>query len=525
MKLVTREQMLAIERSAVEAGVSLDKLMGNAGLAVAEAVRSKLSGLTDSTVPGNIFGKRIVILVGPGNNGSDGLIAGRHLAIWGANVTAVLCLNRKTPDSKRILAESVGVSVVGITLLPDGSSDIGSFREQIATADVVIDAILGTGSSRTLSEPLSSLIFAVVESAVPVIALDLPTGLNSDNGAFDIDGLPADITLMLGYPKLGPALEAGSAPTGRTNVLDIGIPPGLDSHVNTELLTSEIAISLLPLRPTDGHKGTFGSALIIAGSKDYLGAVTMATDASTRSGAGLTFVATPEPAYQRIAGSVSEAMYRSLPVTLRGDIDPRAALGMTLELANRSDSVVVGPGMGQSPDATEFLVSLLPQLNRDTPLVLDADALNILAETYRWWEWLENPAVLTPHPGEMSRLLGITTTEVQANRLGVALEAARKFNKVIVLKGAATLIASPDGRVMVSPWVNSGLAKGGSGDVLAGLLGGLLAQEPTEVFEMASLAVFVHGYAADAARNEIGETGMRATDVTDRLGRFYRDLA
>ena len=156
------------------------------------------------------------------------------------------------------------------------------------------------------------------------------------------------------------------------------------------------------------------------------------------------------------------------------------------------------------------------------PLVLDADALNILSKSHKWWERLENPAILTPHPGEMGRLMGIAAAEIQQDRGSVALEAAGKFGKVVVLKGAATLIAAPDGRLMVSPWVNSGLAKGGSGDVLAGLIGGLLAQQPENVFEMASLAVFVHGYAAEAARDELGETGMRATDISDRLGYFSR---
>jgi len=156
--------------------------------------------------------------------------------------------------------------------------------------------------------------------------------------------------------------------------------------------------------------------------------------------------------------------------------------------------------------------------------VLDADALNIVSRTYKWWERFENQAVLTPHPGEMSRLLGISTHEVQANRVRTALEAAKKFDKVVVLKGAATVVAAPDGRLNVSPWVNSGLAKGGSGDVLAGLLGGLLAQQPNNLFDMASLAVFIHGYAANVARDEFGETGMRATDVIERLGSFTKDV-
>jgi NAD(P)H-hydrate epimerase len=219
-------------------------------------------------------------------------------------------------------------------------------------------------------------------------------------------------------------------------------------------------------------------------------------------------------------------MYSSLPVAANGpdkNISPSDGARIALELADKATSVVIGPGLGNNPATAEFLSIVLAQIDPLTPLVLDADALNILSNTHRWWERLENPVILTPHPGEMGRLLGISTQEVQRDRKSTALEASARFNKIVILKGSATLITAPDGRLNVSPWVNSGLAKGGSGDVLAGLLGGLLAQQPDEPFEMASLGVFIHGYAADVARRELGEIGMRATDVAARLGHFYRD--
>ncbi len=513
MKLVTAAQMRAIEKSSVEAGVSLDQLMENAGLAVAEAVRDEFGKHTE------LFGKRITAFIGGGNNGADGLVASRHLAIWGANVTAVLCAKRKLPDPKQDSALEAGVSVVDIT----DDFDTEMLRTLLESTDLIIDAILGIGSSRAITEPLSAITFATVESGVPVFALDLPTGLNSDTGEFDLAGLPADHTLMLGYPKLGPAIAADPSVTGEVSVLDIGIPEGLDSQVNTELITESVATSLIPERPFNGHKGTFGSALIIGGSKDYLGAVTMATGAATRSGVGLTFVATPEPAYRQIAGDIREAMYRSLPVNADDNLQASEAAKSVLELAAKSTSVTFGPGLGTSSGVKQFLSTVLSEIDNNTPLVLDADALNILSWVHLWWERFTNPAVLTPHPGEMGRLMGITSAEVQNDRFQIAQEAANKFNKVVVLKGASTLIAAPDGRIAVSPWVNTGLAKGGSGDVLAGLLVGLLAQQPDQLFEMAALAVFIHGYAAESARQDLGETGMRATDVIERLGLFYRD--
>jgi NAD(P)H-hydrate epimerase len=368
--------MRAIEQSSVEAGVSLDELMENAGLAVAKVVRA------DFDESGGAFGKRIVILIGPGNNGAGGFVVGRHLAAWGTKVTAVLCAGRDSPDPKSDRAEQAGV------LLIDGLSDDGlqSLQQKLETTDAVIDAVLGIGSSRPIAEPLSSLLSAVGESEVPVVALDLPTGLNSDTGTFDGAGLPADQTLMLGYPKLGPAISADPAVTCEVVVLDIGIPGGLDSQVETELLTAELAALTHPKRPHDGHKGTFGSALIIGGSQEYLGGVTMATDAATRSGVGLTFVATPEPAYRQIAGDVPEAMYRSLPVAPDGKLAPSKSAQIALELSGRSKSVTIGPGLGDNANTAEFLSILLAQMDPTTPLVLDADALNILSKSHQWWE-------------------------------------------------------------------------------------------------------------------------------------------
>lgn len=515
MKLVTAAQMQAIEHSSVEAGVSLDTLMENAGLAVAETVRDYFGK------PGELYGKRIVILVGPGNNGADGLVAGRHLAAWGAVVRASLCTERRSPDPKRELAEERGVTVVDYTTVQDANS----LAQILESTDLVLDAVLGTGTSRPIDTPLASSLFSVLESAVPVVALDLPTGLNSDTGEFDIAGLPADQTIMLGYPKLGAALSGDPSVIGETIVLDVGIPEGLDSQVTTELMTSEEVARIIPERSFDGHKGTFGSTLIVAGSKDYLGAVTMTTDAACRSGVGLTFVATPAPAYQRIAGDVSGAMYTSLPTTVVDQIEPTKSAEKVLKLAERSTAVVIGPGLGTDSNTQEFVSIVLREVDLNQPLVVDADALNILSKTYNWWVRFENPAILTPHPGEMGRLLGISAHDVQNDRLGVALDAAKRFGKIVVLKGAATLIASPDGRVSVSPWVNSGLAKGGSGDVLAGLLGGLIAQEPDSLFDMACLAVFTHGYAAELAQNDYGELGMKASDVIERLGHFSKNAA
>ena len=504
MKAVTAAQMRQVEQRAVEAGVSLDTLMEKAGLAVANAVMDKL---------GNPWWKRVAVLVGPGNNGGDGLVAARHLAARGARVECVVVLPRKSPDAKRDMAVAAGARVLEFA----ECGGPGVMLESLRQSEIIIDAVLGTGQNRPLSEPVSGALRAARHSGRPIVAVDLPTGVDSDTGGFDANGLAADTTLMLGLPKLGPALRPVEARLGDVTVLDIGLPPGLDADIRTEWLTPELARDLLPARPGNAHKGTFGRALIIAGSRSYVGAALLATRAATRSGAGLVELATPESVWRAAAGRVEEAIYRPLPEGPSGEIDPAAAGQAALKAAEDASALLIGPGLGQGRATFEFATAFLASKPESLPAVLDADALNIVASGYRWWERVRGPAVLTPHPGEMVRLLGVTTALVQKDRLAAATGAAAKFNKTVVLKGAATVIASPDGAVRISPWVNSGLAKAGTGDVLAGLIAGLLAQMSSRLFDAASLGVYIHGLAGEIVRRSKGESGMTAGDVAAAL--------
>jgi NAD(P)H-hydrate epimerase len=281
---------------------------------------------------------------------------------------------------------------------------------------------------------------------------------------------------------------------------------------------------MLPERAGDANKGSFGRTLIVAGSPNYPGAALLATSAATRSGAGLVFLATREPVYRLVAGRVEEAIYYSLPAGADGEFDVRMSCIAVLDQAPSMSSLLIGPGLGQAPATVRFVEQLAAALPEDTPTVLDADALNILARVPGWWERIAPPKVLTPHPGEMARLMDRSVADVQADRPGTALEAAKKLNATVVLKGAATIIASPDGRYRISPWVNSGLARGGTGDVLAGLLAGLLAQMPEDPFDAATLAVYVHGLAGELAREHIGEIGMNAGDVAELLPAAFIEL-
>ncbi|MDA0677082.1 MAG: NAD(P)H-hydrate dehydratase, partial [Chloroflexi bacterium] len=508
VKAVTADQMRAIEARCVQAGTSLDMLMENAGLAVAEAVAARLYGAA---------GKSVVVLLGPGNNGSDGYVAARHLSNNGANVTAFSLTKRPEPDEKRNLAEAAGVLVVeypGLVALADACS----------RSDVVIDAVLGTGRARPINDDLARSLKAISVHAKDIVAVDLPTGINADTGKFDVNGLKADLTLMLGLPKIGLLTSAGSGVSGKLEVLDIGIPERLAGDVMTDALTGELAKNLLPQRSGDTNKGSFGRTLVLGGSANYLGAPQLAAKAALRSGVGLVFLASSEPVYRLIAGRIDEAIYIPLTAGNTGDWDVTPACSVLLSQASTMNSVLVGPGLGQSPAMVQLVEQLVRSLPEDVPAVLDADALNIVSRMHAWQDYLKPPAVITPHPGEMSRLLGCSVAEVQNDRLAAATTAASQFGVNVVLKGAATIIASPDGRVRISPWVNSGLAKAGTGDVLAGLLSGLLAQAPADPFDAASLAVYVHGLAGEIARKQLGERGMTAGDVASALPAAFLGL-
>jgi len=516
VKIVTTEQMRRIEAASVRAGVSLDTLMENAGLAVAHAVRNAL---------GEPHGRRVLVLVGPGNNGGDGLVAARHLALWGARATAYICAPRPDDDPKRALAKDAGVPVASAADDPS----LSRLASLASDARVIVDAVLGTGRLRPIQPPLSDILArvrrAVEATGAPVIAVDLPTGTDADTGRSDPAGLRATQTLMLGRPKIGPYLRPGANNWGELRVLDIGIPRGLDEDISVELLTSETASALLPGRAPAGHKGTFGRTLIIAGSLNYVGAAYLAAGAAVRSGPGLVTLATPRSVHTLVASRLADATYLPLPETSDGLIDAHRAMDDIGPLLSDCTALLVGPGLGQASQTGDLVAGLLLYGPERPATVLDADALNILAAAAGWWERIRPTAVLTPHPGEMARLLGVDSARpVQDNRLAAAQDAARHWGHIVVLKGACTLVAHPDGRTRVSPWINSGLAKGGTGDVLSGIIAGLLAQHPDAPFDAASLGVYLHGLAGDAVRSRLSEAAMTASDLLPAIPDAFRSL-
>ncbi len=509
MKVVTASQMASIEQASERAGVGADALMENAGLSVAQAARDELGGAA---------GARVVVLAGPGNNGADGLVAARHLRRWGAEVVCCLLTRRPEFDPKLALARRYGVEIVS-------NPKAETLRGLVRRSRLVIDSVLGTGRSRPLAGPMRDamlLLLQAREFARPptLLALDLPTGLNADTGEADPACPPFDATLTLGYPKIGLLRFPGSGLAGRLQILDIGIPPGLpeERSVNVEMLTRQWIASRLPPRPLDSHKGTYGHALVIAGSRQYTGAAWLASQASVRSGAGLTTLASPKGVYPIAASRGAEAIHLPLAEDADGRIAPDAADAVR-HSKRRFTAVLAGCGMGQSEGTTEFLRRLLNETQgrlAGLPVVIDADGLNNLSRIPQWRSLTANPLLLTPHPGEMATLTGLSVAEIQAVRESSAREWAERWSATLALKGAHTVVASPGEPVRIAPFANPGLSTGGTGDVLSGVIVSLLAQGAPPP-EAAAVGVYLHSYAAGIVTGRNGQAGLAASDLLDAL--------
>ena len=514
MKIVTTEEMRRLEERCAAEGISTDTLMEKAGLAVAQKARELL---------GDLRGISLGVLVGPGNNGGDGLVAARHLSTRGASVSVYIALARGEADPKLAQLEGSDVYIhradqdPGLSLL-DGV---------LAQSRIVVDAILGTGKARpiegTLAEVLSRLSNARARRPqMRLLALDLPSGLNADTGEVDPLCPGADVTVTLGYPKVGLFYFPGASIVGQLQVVDIGIPPYLAEDVNQDLITPDWVRAALPQRPLDAHKGTFGRLLVVAGSINYLGAAFLACEAAARAGAGLVTLAVPKSLQPILAAKLTEVTYLPLPEE-EGALSPEAA-EVLLSEAPSYQALLVGCGLGQSPAVTYLLShTVLSARFPQIPVVLDADALNIMSSVPEWWLRLKGDAVITPHPGEMSRLTGHSTADIQRARLDISREKAVEWGKVVILKGAYTVVASSEGRVRVSPFANPGLASAGTGDVLAGAIAGLLTQG-LSAFDAATCGVYLHGAAGEHVRGELGDTGMLASDLLPRLPRTIRGL-
>jgi NAD(P)H-hydrate epimerase len=507
--VLTAEEMRRADRCTIdEVGLPGPVLMENAGAAVAR--------LVDERYPRE---RRVVVLCGRGNNGGDGFVVARRL---GARAEAFLLGAREGVEGDARIHLLACERSGGRVTVVAGEGAWATALRRVEAADLVVDAVLGTGLR---SEPAGLAAEAIAaigrrfEAGVPVVAVDLPSGLPSDGGAVDWSAARATVTVTFAAPKRGHVLPPACHHVGELVVADIGIPTESLAAAGPSLFLLEDvdAAAAFPLRRRAAHKGDFGHVLVVAGSVGKTGAAVLAAGGALRAGAGLVTVATPEPCLAVVAAARAEVMTEPLPATREGGLD-EAGLERLLELAEGRDAVILGPGLGQGAK-TRALARAFVRACR-VPLAIDADGLNALAATGTEAGALDllrrdTATVLTPHPGEMARLVGRGTAEVQRERPETAAALARATGAVVVLKGERTLVAEPAGRVAVSAAGNPGMATGGTGDVLAGVVGSLLARHGALL--SATAAAFVHGRAGDLAAREHGEEGMTAGDVVEAL--------
>lgn len=507
MKVLTSKQMKEIDRTAIEEiGIIGPILMENAGLQIFRSIIMRFS---------EILKESVVIIAGKGNNGGDGLVVARHLFNQGCNPHVLLLANKKELRGDAGLnlriAEKTGIRITEVPSLEKWRTK----RKTLAQATIIVDAIFGTGLTKPAEGMYASVIEDVNKSKAFKVAVDIPSGLSSDT--FRIIGpcVKADLTVTLAAPKVAHVFAPAEEFVGELVVADIGIPPFLfeSEELKLELVEKKTVLPYFRSRKKDTHKGTYGHLLIISGSLGKTGAASMAAKAALKMGAGLVTVGTPESCLPIIARSMAELMTEPLPETPEKTLSSEA-LDKIVDLLEGKDGLMIGPGISTHLSTAELVLSLMSKIK--VPTVFDADALNILASRPELFKSLPQPAVLTPHPGEFARLIGLSTKEVVDNRLELSARFAQEHKVFLVLKGYKTLIATPEGNVYINPTGNPGMASGGSGDVLSGMIASMIIQEKN-LLEAILAAVYVHGLSGDIGAERLGEKALTAGNLITYL--------
>jgi ADP-dependent NAD(P)H-hydrate dehydratase / NAD(P)H-hydrate epimerase len=501
----TAAEMRAVDARAIgELGIPGPRLMENAGGGAARIIAREFAP---------VRGKRVVILCGKGNNGGDGFVVARRLRAAGARVQALLIARRS--EVKGDAAVALG-RWRGRTEEVVAASRLPSLARELAVADVIVDALLGTGLEGPARGLVAEAIGAINGAGRPVVSLDLPSGLGSDGGAVLGPVVKARMTLTFGGYKRSLLLHPAAAQAGGVVVVDIGIPAAeVERGVATFLLEESDVRRHFPPRQADAHKGSFGHLLVVAGSVGKTGAAALAGRAALRGGVGLCTIATASSQQPIVAGLAMEPMTEPLTET-GGHAIALEAKDRIMRLASGMDAVALGPGLSLDPETQELVRRLVVEVDR--PMVVDADALSALAGHLEVLDRASGPRALTPHPGEMARMLGTSVAEVQSDRLEVVRAFCRRHRVALALKGPGTVVGDPDGRVFVNPTGNPGMASGGSGDVLTGMVGAFLARglpAPTAL----QAGCFLHGLAGDLACAERGEESLIAGDIVEAISR------
>lgn len=514
MRILTAEAMREVDRAAIEdLGIPSLVLMENAAIGVVEAL-------------GKAFGEAesVAIFCGPGNNGGDGLAVARHLFVRGWEVRVFLVTGgRKLSEDAEVqlgICRKAEVPVLEIA----AEDRLGSSLEAAAECDVVVDALFGTGLARPLEGLFAQVVDAINELPAPCVAVDLPSGLSASESQPIGPHVEADMTVTFAAPKVAHVFPPAADAVGEMVVTDLGIPPRLVDDVEEDdgdlhLLMGEELANLLPEREPGSHKGDYGHALLVAGSPGKAGAAILAARAAVRAGAGLVTVGVPEPIVQTVDLGSIESMTLGLPAGASGQIADEA-VGTVLDAAEGKAVLALGPGLGQEEETQAAIRRLV--LDCPLPVVIDADGLNAFAGHAGDLTSRRAETVLTPHPGELGRLLGVSTAQIQEDRVAAARGAAEETGAIVVLKGHLSLIASGTA-VFVNPTGNPGMATGGSGDVLTGLIAGLIAQG-LDALDATVLAVYLHGLAGDLAAGRIGEIALAAGDLIELLPAAFAAL-
>ena len=508
MKVATAEQMQELDRKAIESyRIPGIVLMENAGRGATDVIFNTFPDLQK---------KKIVIVAGKGNNGGDGFVIARHLLNHGISVKVFLLSDPKGLRGDAETNFHIFHRMKGEVISVPSSKDYQKVRKDLEKVDLLIDGIFGTGLDAEVRGYYREVIDHLNTLQKPIIAIDIPSGLDANTGKPLGTAIRASLTVTFGLPKVGHLVVPGLDYVGRLKVIDIGIPKNLveEEKIQTHLLEHEEIKKMLSMsRRPDTHKGDYGHLLVIAGSVGKTGAAAMACEAALRVGAGLVTLAIPKSLNTIMEVKLTEVMTEPLPETPKQTLSLRA-FNPILRLCENKKAVIIGPGIGTFKETQSLILKLIKTL--DIPIILDADGLNALATQPKILPAANRSLILTPHPGEMARLIRSTAKEVQEDRIGVTRNFSQSQHVYLVLKGYRTLVATPKGDIFINPTGNPGMASGGTGDVLTGMMGGLICQG-FDILPSLQISVFLHGLAGDEMAREIGEKSLVATDIIKKI--------
>ena len=514
MKVVTAQEIRQIDRQTIEhVGIPGAVLMEHAGTAVVRGIREHFPEC-----------QRIAVIVGKGNNGGDGLVIARQLAHAGQPIQIFLVSPPESFAGDALtnlqIAQNLDLPITSVL----SEDELKGAKNQIASADLIVDSIFGTGLRGGVHGFIGEIIRCINETGKPVVAIDLPSGLAADTGIAEGECIQATYTVTMGLPKRGNLIHPGATFTGELEVADIGFPPSVIDAQDIQINWTQPsdAARILPSRPTHSHKGTYGRVFVAAASTGMTGAAALTSAGALRVGAGLVTLGIPKSLNPILEVKLTEGMTLPLPETAEGSLALEAKSHIIAAVERTKSVLAIGPGLSQHPETVALIHSLICEI--DTPTVIDADGINALSKSTETLSSLSPQSVLTPHPGEMTRLIGGTVESLERDRIGIAQRFAETHNVTLVLKGAPTVVASGNGEVWINSTGNAGMATGGMGDVLTGLIAGLIAQR-VSAFDAAVLGVYLHGLAGDIVAESIGMHGLMAGDVLNNIPKAIKQCS